>query len=69
MIFTETELRMADNFTPDLKGSDNANNDGWESEHHDHLSLKFQGGEIMGMVCHTSKGGMSVDMETSEIVF
>ena len=41
VVFTETELRMADSFTPDLKGSDDANDDGWESEDHDHLRLRF----------------------------
>ena len=37
MVFTETELRTADNFTPDLEELDNANNECWESEDHDCL--------------------------------
>ena len=37
VIFTETELRTADNFTPDLEELDNANNECWESEDHDCL--------------------------------
>ena len=41
VIFTETELRTADNFAPDLKGSDDANDDGQESGDHDHLQPKF----------------------------
>ena len=40
-VFTETELRMANNFSPDLRGSDDANDDGQESGDHDHLWLKF----------------------------
>ena len=41
VIFTETELRTADNFAPELEGSDNANDDGWETEDHDCLWPKF----------------------------
>ena len=41
VIFTETESRMANNFSPDLRGSDDANDDGQESGDHDHLWLKF----------------------------
>ena len=46
VVFTETESRTADNFTPDLEGSDNANDDGWESEDHDRLRLRFWGGRL-----------------------
>ena len=41
VIFTETESRMADNFAPDLGGSDNPNDDDQESGDHHCLQLKF----------------------------
>ena len=67
VIFTETESRMADNFAPDLRGSDDANDDGQESGDHDRLWLKFQGGDYGNGLPHLEGGNVIVFADTSSV--
>ena len=66
MIFTETELRMANNFAPDLDGTDDAN-DGWESDNHEHSQPKFQGGDYGNGLPHLKGENGVVFMDTSSV--
>ena len=67
VIFTETESRMANNFAPDLRGSDNANDDGQESGDHDHLQPKFQGGDYGNGLPHLEGGNVIIFVNTSGV--
>ena len=67
VVFTETELRTADSFTPDLEGSDNANYDGWESEDHDCLWPRFQGGDYGNGLPYLEGGNVIIFVNTSGV--
>ena len=67
VIFTETESRMADNFAPDLGGSDYANDNGQESGDHDHLWPWFQGGDYGNGLPHLYGGNVFVFVDTSSV--
>ena len=67
VVFTETESRTADNFTPDLRGSDDANDDGWESEDHDRLRPTFQGGDYGNGLPYLKGGNVIIFVDTSGV--
>ena len=67
VVFTETESRAADNFTPDLEGSDDANDDGWESEDHDHLRPRFRGGDYGNGLPYLEGGNVIIFVDTSGV--
>ena len=67
VIFTETESRTANNFAPDLGGSDDANDDGQESGEHDRLQLKFQGGDYGNGLPHLEGGNVIIFVNTSSV--
>ena len=67
VIFTETESRTADNFAPDLRGSDDANEDGQESGEHDRFWPKFQGGDYGNGLPHLEGGNVIVFVNTSSV--